>query len=503
MKENTNRLIAYNSAILYAKTAINTVCALLSTRFALQALGVVDYGLYAVLGGIISFISIFNTIMLSSSNRFIAVALGRGDMVEVNKQFNVNLVIHVAIALLALLVAYPIGEWYIPRYVNYEGPLSNAMMVYLISISACIFSFVGVPYNGLLMAKEKFIVFSAMDVVSHIFKLAVAWLLLYHFSSKLLIYTIALAVMTALPTVVYYIYCNKHYRDIVKLYLVRDREMYKSVFSFSAWVSVGAVASIGKSQGAALIVNTFFNTVMNAAMSVASSINAYVGMFASNMVQPMMPQITKSYAAGNAKRTDELLCMSTKYAFLLTLLIGSIFLVAPEWLLSVWLGKVPPYASVFLVLFVVDHLVQSFNSGISNIIWASGKIALYQVLTSSLNIIAVMVGYFVLKGGAAAYYLIVIYICFSVVRFFAIQWSLHRTLHYQNHKLWIHSYLPSILVVLLFIPVFLAPDFIHPFIRLIASFIYLCVLEWFVGLNKRERKQLSTFIYEKLMKHSH
>ena len=181
MQENTNRAIAINSIILYGKLAITTICSLLTTRFALQALGVVDYGLYAVLGGIISFISIFNTIMLSTSNRFIAVAIGKGDMDEANKQFNVNLSIHVAIAVFVLLIAYPIGDWYIPRYVNYEGPLSNAMMVYCISILCSAMSFVGVPYNGLLMAKEKFIVFSFVDVVSHILKLIVAWLLVFHF----------------------------------------------------------------------------------------------------------------------------------------------------------------------------------------------------------------------------------------------------------------------------------------------------------------------------------
>ncbi len=294
MQENTNRAIAYNSVILYGRTSINTACALLTTRFALQALGIVDFGLYTVLGGIISFMSIFNTIMLSSSNRFIAIAIGKGDMIEVNKQFNVNLIIHIAIAFIALLVSYPVGEWYIPRYVNYNGPLSNAMMVYLISITASILSFIGVPYNGLLMAKEKFIVFSLVDVASHVLKLAVAWVLVSHFDQKLFIYTMTMAVMTAIPTLVYLIYCRCRYSSIVRLCVVRDRTMYINVFKFSAWVSVGAVANITKSQGAALVVNSFFNTIMNTAMGIASNINAYIGLFANNMVQPMQPQITKS-----------------------------------------------------------------------------------------------------------------------------------------------------------------------------------------------------------------
>ncbi len=497
MQENTNRAIVYNSVILYGKMAINTVCALLTTRFALQALGIVDYGLYAVLGGIISFIAIFNTIMLSTSNRFIAVAIGKGDLDGVNKQFNVNIVIHTAIALLALIIAIPVGEWYIPRFVNYDGPIDNAFMVYAISIAGCVFSFIGVPYNGVLMAKERFIVFSFVDVVLHLMKLAVAWLLVYYFDHKLLIYTVMMAFMTALPTVVYYIYCNRHFSNIVHLRFVRDYNMYKSVFNFSVWVGVGAVACIVKSQGAALIVNAFFNTVMNTAMGVATSVSAYVSMIAKGVIQPMQPQITKSYAAGNKERTDELLIMSTKYSFLLTLLAGVVFLVEPEWLLSLWLGEVPPFASIFLVLLVIDHLIQSINAGISNIIWASGKISLYQIVTSVLNLLAVLAGYFVLKGGAEAYYLTVTYICFSAIRFFAIQWALRQTLNYDNRTLWKCSYIPSLLIVVFFLPFFLLPDLTHPALKLITAIIYLCVLEWYIGLNKNEKKRICKYLGDK------
>ncbi len=498
MQENTNRAIAYNSAILYGKMAVNTICALLTTRFALKALGVVDYGLYAVLGSIISFIAVFNTIMLSTSNRFIAVAIGKGDMEEVNKQFNVNLVIHTAIAIFALIVAIPVGEWYIPRFVNYDGPLSNALMVYMVSIVGSVFSFIGVPFNGLLMAKERFIVFSLVDVVMHIIKLLVAWMLVFYFDQKLLIYTITMALMTAIPTVVYMLYCRNHFRNLARLRFVRDRKMYTSVFNFSAWVGVGAVANIAKSQGAALVVNAFFNTIMNTAMGIATSINQYITMFSSGVIQPMQPQITKSYAAGDKQRTEELLMMSTKYSFLLMFLVGSFFLVAPEWILRLWLGEVPPYATVFLVLFVIDSLVQSFNSGINNIIWASGKIGLYQILTSALNIFAVISGYFVLRAGAPAYYLTITYIFFSVIRFFAIQWALHRTLGFDNSILWRHSYLPSLFVVLLFLPVFLLPAFVPPFIRLVISFVYLIFLEWFFGLTKEERFRIVSFIKRKV-----
>lgn len=494
MLENTNKAIAYNSIVLYGKMGITTFCALLTTRFALQALGLVDYGLYAVLGGIISFISIFNTIMLSTSNRFIAMAIGRGNVEDANKQFNVNLLLHVAIAVFVLLIAFPIGNWYIPRYVSYEGPLSNAMMVYAFSVVGSVVSFVGVPYNGLLMAKEKFVVFSLVDVVLHVVKLLVAWMLVYHFEHKLFIYSLTMALVTGASTLIYIIYCSLHYHNVVRLRFVRNRDMYKSVLGFSSWVAVGAVAHVGKVQGAALVVNTFFNTVMNTAMGIASSINAYIHMFAQNLTQPMAPQITKSYAVGNRQRTDDLLIMSTKYSFLLTLLVSSVFLAAPDFLLKLWLGKVPPYASIFLILFIIDNLVQSMNSGVQNIIFASGKLALYQMVISLSNVLSVIVGYMALRGGAEAYYMIAIYICFSIIKFFAVQWVLHYTLHYDNRMLWKNSYFPSLLIVVLFVPMLFLLSSIHPIIRIAVVLSYLMILEFVIGLSKRERQRLLGFI---------
>ena len=498
MKENTNRAIAYNSIILYVKMIINTVCALLTTRFALQALGVDDYGLFSVLGGIISFIGIFNTIMVSTSNRFIAVAIGKNDNDEVNKQFNVNLLIHAVIAVFAVIVALPIGYWYIPRYVNYPGPLNNAMMVFVISILGSIISFLGVPFNGLLMAKERFSVFSLVDIIAHIFKLIIAWLLITYFDNKLLIYSLTMGVLTAIPTFVYYFYCHNHYEEYVKFRFVRDSQMYKHVFNFSSWIAIGAVAQVGKNQGAALLVNAFFNTAMNSAMGVAASINSYVTMFASNVTQPMQPQMTKSFAAGNQERTEELLIMSTKYSFMLTFLVGSFFLISPEWILGLWLKDVPNYSSIFLILFVTDSIIRSLNAGVANIIFASGKLSLFQSLVSLLNVLSIVLAYLVLRTGAPAYSLLMAYIICSVLLIFVVQYSLIHTLQFDSSILWKKSYLPSILTASLFIPALFLPNVIHPAIKLVISFTYLCILEWYVCLNLDERNRITGFLKEKV-----
>ena len=492
MLENTNKAIAVNSFILYVKLGISIICGLLTTRFSLEALGVSDFGLFSVLGGLISFIAIINTVMVSTSNRFIAVAIGKGDIIETNKQFNVNLLIHISISLLTLLIAFPIGKWYINAFMNYDGETGNAFMVFSLTIIGSAFTILGVPFHGLLMARERFIIFSAVDVLSHILKLIFTYLLVSHFEAgnKLFLYTIMTVILTVYPPVVYALYSYRKFPDITRFCLVKDKQMYRKVFSFSAWVAYGAVATVAKAQGAALIINVFFNTVMNTGLAIANSINHYIILFSENITKPIAPQITKSYAAGNKKRTDELLIMSTKFSFLLMLLIASPFLVNSEWIINLWLGKVPEYSVLFLKLIIADALVGSMNSGISNVIFASGKIKVYQIVINTLRLSAIAFAYLILKAGAPAHALYYSYIAITVVIVISNQIILHKTLGYDNSLLLKQSYLPSVIVFALFAPLILIKLPFAPLANIIISFICLLVIEFLVGLNKRERNYI-------------
>jgi O-antigen/teichoic acid export membrane protein len=168
---------------------------LLSTRFALEALGVDDFGLFSVVGGVISFIAIFNTIMLSTTNRFIATAIGQGNQQKINQTFNVNLVVHIVIAVCTLIFAYPIGDWYIDKFISYSGNLESVKLVYHVTIIGSVISFIGVPFNGLLVAKERFIVFSAIDIISQVIKVIGAYSLLF-VANRLLFYSFRYKMLT-------------------------------------------------------------------------------------------------------------------------------------------------------------------------------------------------------------------------------------------------------------------------------------------------------------------
>ena len=157
-----------------------------------------------------------------------------------------------------------------------------------------------------------------------------------------------------MPTFIYYLYCRRHYPKIVQFRFIKSWPKYREVVSFSSWIAFGAFANIGQTQGAAILVNAFFNTAMNAALGIANTIKMFISSIANNVSYPAMPQITKSYSAGNMKRSNELLIFSTKYTYLVMLLVSAPILAEEEWLLSFWLGNVPPFVSTFTTLIIID-----------------------------------------------------------------------------------------------------------------------------------------------------
>ena len=499
MKENTNKAIVVNTLILYTRLAVTAITGLLTSRFALKALGVNDFGIFAVVGSVISFIAIINTIMLSTSNRFIAVAIGKGNQEDVNKQFNVNLSIHIIIALVVAIVSIPIGDWYILNFINYDGDINLIVKVYNITIWGSVISFLSVPYNGLLMAKERFIAFCTTDAIVHILKAIVSYLLIYFFKDKLFVYALANTILVAIPTFVYVIYCNLIFPEIVKLKFVKDRTLYKSVLGFSVWVGYGAIASIGKSQGSALIVNAFFNTAMNTALGLANTVNSMLQMLAGNVSNSIAPQITKAYAAGNKDRAIALTSVSSKVAFMFMLLVSSPFLLTPEYIFGLWLGNIPDYVILFSQLLIVDALIGSLNRGIPELVFATGNIKWYQLIVNTLFLLSVFTAFFVLKAGAPAHFIIITYIIFSLIVLIVRQIVLHKVTRINNWILIKSSYIPSLIIFFAYVPFLLFhPDW-HPILLNMLSVIYMSFLCFVIGLSKSERAKCVVGIKNKVI----
>lgn len=494
MQENTNKTIVINSIILYARLIIITCCSLLTVRFALKALGIVDYGLFSMLASIISFIGVINTIMAGTARRFIAVAIGKNDLNEANQQFNVNFIILVAIAFFFLIFSIPIGQCYIYNYLNYDGSLNTAFSVYCICLVGSAISFAGTAYHGLLTAKENFLVFSIADIVSQLLKLLCSVLLIYLFDNKLIIYAFMMAILTAGPMLFYMFYCRKKYYDIAKFCLIKSPSAYLNVLNFAKWNSFGVVACVAKDQGTGILFNAFFNTLLNAALGIANSINGFITMFSLNLTNPISPQITKSYVSGDFERATSLLIMCTKLSFMVMYVMSVPILVETDFVLNLWLDEVPVYAVLFTQLLVIEKLIDSVNSGIAEIVFANGNISFYQLTTNSVRILAIVVGFILLYIGYPAYTLLLSYIASAVWVVIFKHISLGRIPNI-NHKI-IHkkSYIPILKVILLTFPIFIINFKTSVLLNLFIKEIYILTIVFFIGFNKSEQNKLILLI---------
>lgn len=499
MQENTNKSIAVNSLILYIRLAIISISGLLYTRFSLQALGISDYGLYSVIACIITFISIINTIMVTTSNRFIAIAIGKNDEEEVCRQFNVNLVIHVIIALLTVAIALPAGHWYIMHHVSYDGDMQTVLRVFDVSIVAAAMSFVGVPYNGLLIARERFFVFCSTDVAMSLFKLFFTYLLIDHFDHKLIIYTYVMAFMTAFPTLVFFAYCRRQFAAITRFVFVREWRKYYDVLNFSIGIGIGAIATIGKAQGGALIINMFFSTTMNAGLAVANSVGSILQTFANNAQKPISPQIVKNYAAGNLDRCTSLVCLASKATYLSMFFVSIPFILAPEVIFGLWLKEVPPYAITFTHLLIVDILIFSINAGVNDFVFATGKIKLYQIIVNTLLVSSIVVGYLAMRRGMPPEYLFYVYIAFSFL-VFLVRPFIIRITKFDVWALVRGSYVPVLLITLLFAPTLYLKQVAGPIQSVVVAYAYFVLLLYFIGLRKNERQYVNSLIRNKLLR---
>lgn len=497
-----NRLIISNSIYLYIRLIIVSLIGLVVTRVVLKNLGVNDFGIFTVVGGVVSLIGFINTVMLSVSNRFITFEIGKGTLTSINRIFNVSFNIHVFIAVSIILIGLPVGEWYIHNYLNVPlGRLNDAIWVLRFSILGSVISFIGVPYNGLLIAKEKFLLYSIVEVTVSISKLIIAYIIGFIATQRLITYTALMAVVTALPTIIYVIYSRKCDFELVKYKFYKKWKYYKEIFSFSVWVGYGALATVGKAQGANLIINYFFGAALNAALGIANSVNGIIITFAQSVGRAISPQITKSYAAGNRQRTEDLVIAASKYTFLLLLLPALPIFLEIDFILNLWLVDVPTHTANFIRLMLIDALIRALNAGVPEAIFASGRIKWYQLIINTIFLLSLPTAFVVLKLGAKPEALLLTYIGISIIALVIRQVLLYYIVGFNTKRLLLKSYLPSILVCVSLTPLFLFPfNHIHSIGVIVIAVFYLLLSVLILGFNRQERGYILQTVHSTLKK---
>lgn len=500
---NNNRKIALNTGVIYVKLLVSVVIGLYTSRVVLQALGADDYGLYSVVGGIVSFLNVIGTTMITVSYRFISVELGKGDKKGINKVFNTVLLIHFLLALSLLLLGGAIGLFYVNNYLNVAAEkLSDARFVLYISLTTTALSLITVPFRGLIQAHEKFVFSSTVEVVELLIKLICVIGLAEYAGNRLRLFTLIIALTTIVAFVSFFLFCFSRYREYIRFKFNKRIDDYKNVFSFAWWSLLGAIAFVGKEQGAAMIINSFFGTALNAAFGLASQINRYAMMFTKGLSQSATPQIMKSYGANDSDRVLFLVYTISRVSTLLMLFIVIPLFLCMDDILKLWLKTPPEYTAIFAKFMLINTLITMLGAGFDACIQSTGDIKINEIYTGIIYLSILPTIYILYKLGCPPYMNVLVMPVHSLAVRVMQMFILKRLTAFDFRLFIMNSLLPSILTgVVAFVPLMILKRvFGHSilsvllFVMISVLWILLCVCV--IGISKKERSMMMSRIHK-------
>lgn len=504
-----SRRIAKNSSILYLNLLITSVIGIVFSRLILDVLGASDYGLYNVVAGFVAVLNMSNLFLIGTTYRFISYELGKEDIQGVNRVFNISLMLHVAIALGVLLLAETIGMYYILNYLNVEsGRLADAIFVFRLSVIAAVFSIVSVPYQGLMTAYEEFGYKSVIDVLQVVVKLIFAAALIGYAGNRLRVYAVLMLMLMVGCFVLYFLHCQRKHSAGVKWNPVFEMEKYREMLGFAGWSSIGSLVCMGRVQGNALIINYFFGTILNASFGIANQVNQVLLMFSQSVGQAVVPQIIQSYSSGDHDRATRLVCYVNKYSFLMMLLPALPLLLEMDYLLKIWLVKVPDYTSIFCRLMVINALLDCLaSSGIPAYVQATGNIKVYQLINGTTQLLVLPIACGLLMFGLPPYIIFWAQILITML-VIPIRLILLKILYNFDVKaLFQISAVRGLLVSLMVLPLFILRPFLgEGFMQfsavVLAALVYSGVMIYGVGLEAKEKDKIKSLLWDYLAKGS-
>lgn len=505
MLNNNGLRVLKNTLSLYLRTILLTFISLFTVRIVLGVLGASDYGLYTLVGGVITMFSFVTNSLSISSQRYYAIHLASDDWNGVSKMFSINMVIYLGFIVIVIALAETVGLWFVLHRLNYEiNRTVAALIIYEISIISFVLSILVSPFLALLIADENLSLYSFVSIVEGILKALIVYLLYIIKGDKLIIYAILVAIATVFIDAIYLVYVKHKYRKL-KFILCKDISEYKKVFSYLNWNLIGSLASVCKGQGINIIINIFFGTTINAARGVASQINGVIVSFSQNFMKAVDPQITKAYAVNHDERFFKLIRIASKMSFSLLLLFSMPIIFNSDYILTLWLEDVPEYTSLFTSLVLVDAMIASLTDPILTGVQATGKVKLYQIIIGGINLLNLPVSYLFLKIIKNPMVPFAIAIFISFLMGFGRMIVFKRIYHFDIKRYILDVVLPIFIIVILSSSIMNyamghAVSFVEFLIKALGSVIINTLLIVIIGLNSDERKIFFSFIHEKVIR---
>lgn len=413
----TNKRIASNTIALYFRMLFTMAVGLFTSRVILDSLGVLDYGIYNLVGGFVAMFQIVRAGFLTSIQRFITYDLGKGDVNEVNKTFSTSVIIILILSVIMVIIAELVGIWFIENKLDIpDERIYAAHWVFQLSLISLVFTLISFPYNALIIAHERMKAFAYISIYEVIAKLGVAYVLFVSSFDKLILYASLLCLVQLSVRFIYSSYCLRNFTES-RVSWKLDRTKMKGIFSFTGWEMIGSVAGIAFNQGITVLLGMFFSPVVNAARGVSVQVQSAIAGFVTNFQTAINPQITKSYSSREIDYLYRLIFTSARFSYFLMLVFSLPLLLVNEEVLDLWLVEVPEYTSIFLRIIIVVSMIDAVSNSIMTSVEATGNIKEYQITLGTILLLIVPISYIVLKFGAPPYSVFIVHLVIALIVF--------------------------------------------------------------------------------------
>lgn len=469
------------------------IVGLFSVRVVLRELGVIDYGIYNVVGSVVALCSFLTGSLTAASNRFFSREIVKNDISSLNKCFCLNITVFGVFFLIAVVLLETIGLWYVNnKMIIPIDRIFAANVVYQLSILTLATTFIMIPYNALIITHEHMSAFAYIGIVESLLRLGVAISLFFISFDKLIFFAVASSVISVLLTIFYFNYCRKHYSES-NYHLYWNKSEFIEIFKFISWYFLGSVSSVLRSQGINILLNSFFNPAINAARAVAFQVEGAIKRFSDGYFTAAKPQIYKSHANSEYIGLNLLINRITLICVFLMAIFAIPLSFNADIVLRVWLGDVPDKAVVFLQLVLIDSVINVSSEPVILTILATGRQSLYQIVEFMLRVLTLPLSYVLLRYGAAPEFTVVVCIIFSIMAVVARALMLKRSMKEFNIRaLFITNVRIVIALCIVVVTVFYMGEFhlsvaAYFFISCLLSVILMILTFYFIVLNKSDR----------------
>lgn len=485
---------------------LTLIVSLYTSRVVLEVLGVVDFGIYSVVGGVVAMLTFLTNTMASASQRFFAYDIGKGDNKKLNQTFNLTVLIYIFFVLIILVLSETVGLYFVKDKLNV--PLNRreiSLWVYQFAVLSFIFTILRIPLNAMIIAYEKMSFYAWISILEVLLKLAVVYLLLHFNTDKLLLYSVLNFVIILIITLFYQIYVSKNFA-YCRYFFYWNADEFKRIFYFAGWNMFDSVANVAKNQGVNILLNIFFNPVVNAARAIAFQINSQVTTFVGNVQIATAPQMTKYYASNEIVELKKLFFNSSKLTFFLFFFIGFPFYILTPTILNLWLVDVPEYTIDFTRLIVINTLVDCLGGTSNLVIHATGSVKVYKAVSGFIMFLNLPISFLLIKLGYSPAVTFIVSIIISLIIVIA-----RLLIIEQQVKIGFLDYFKSVLCYdfLVFAASIIMPLLLYRYFDdSLLSLILMCVIcsfsvlvsIYFFGLSASERKSSLSFLKSKLKK---